>query len=462
MQNIIFQISISLNLDRINQRRRRKRIFLSISLLGVFLFPYFLQAQQWQPVGLEGQWVHVLAIDPVDANIFYAGCVARDKEGGLYRSTNGGATWESLLNEDVWDFDFNPQNPDIIYVCSGRIFKSIDKGNTWSYADSGTVNAERAAGMFGPLAINPNQPDMLLVSQTYGLTLRTSIMYKTENAGRSWRRLASPPYGASALAVDPFCDNTVYAGDKAADYVAYRSKDFGETWEQWQDVGPHAYHVHDIKIVSIDSVVFHIIARGGAGIYISQDGGKTWEQKNEGLPEGSIITQVCLVDSTFYTSTFEFFDPGKSAVYKSSIDLIDWTPVGSFDAFQLVSIRALLYSEYYNKLFAGTSKGIFCYDLPVSVKIVSKQKPQSFSLKQNYPNPFNNNTVIEYELRIPAQVILDIYDINGKLIKRLVNDRKAIGIYRAIFSSKQLGSGVYFYRLKTDSFSETRKLLLVK
>jgi len=440
-----------------------KRIFLSISLLGVFLFPYFLQAQQWQPVGLEGQWVHVLAIDPVDANIFYAGCVARgEKEGGLYRSTNGGATWESLLNEDVWDLDFDPQNPDIMYVCSGRIFKSIDKGNTWSYADSGTVNAERAAGMFGPLAINPNQPDMLLVSQTYGLTLRTSIMYKTENGGRSWRRLASPPYGASALAVDPFCDNTVYAGDKAADYVVYRSKDFGETWEQWQDVGPHAYHAHDIKIVSIDSVVFHIIARGGAGIYISQDVGKTWEQKNEGLPEGSIITQVCLVDSTFYTSTFEFFDPGKSAVYKSSVYLIDWTPVGSFEAFQLKSIRALSYSEYYNKLFAGTSNGIFCYDLSLSAKIGSKKSPKSFLLKQNYPNPFNDNTVIEYEQKKTAHVILSIFNINGEWVMNLVNERKGPGLYKVMLLSKKLGSGIYFYQLRSESFTETKKLLLIR
>jgi len=433
---------------------------LSLFLIGAFLFPHFLQAQQWQQVGLEGRWVHVLAIDPVDESILYAGCVTREKEGGLYRSTNGGATWESLLKEVVWDIDFNPKNPNVMYVCSDRVVMSSNKGETWFYADSGTVNAERAAGRFGSLVINPNQPEMLLVSQTYGLIWPTRIMYKTENGGKSWQKLASPPHGASAIAVDPFCDNTVFAGDKATRYV-YKSTDFGETWEQWQYAGPDARHAYDIKILSIDSVVFHIVARGISGFYISQDGGATWEQKNEGLPKSSIITHVCLGDSTFYVSRHKFYS-NESSVYKSHISNIQWELVGNDGEFQGAIAGPLLYSKYFDKLFAGTSNGIFCYDLPVKVETEVRQSPQSFSLKQNYPNPFNNNTVIEYELKKTAHVILDIYDINGTWIKSLVNDRKGPGIYKVMFSSQRLGSGVYFSQLKTDSFSETRKLLLIK
>ncbi|MBC8182930.1 hypothetical protein H8E88_17640 [candidate division KSB1 bacterium] len=131
-------------------------------------------------VGLEGRAITVLATNPADESILYTGCMTGEKEIGLYRSLDGGTTWNSLLKEVVWDFDFHPQNPNIMYVCSDRVLKSFDKGETWFYADSGTVDAEHAAGMFGPLVINPNQPDMLLVSQTYGLTLRTSIMYKSE------------------------------------------------------------------------------------------------------------------------------------------------------------------------------------------------------------------------------------------------------------------------------------------
>jgi len=437
------------------------KIIFPLFLIGAFLFPHSLQAQQWQQVGLEGQWVHVLVVDPEDKSILYAGCVATDKKGGLYRSADGGATWELLLNEDVWDFDIDPQNPNIFYVCSDRLLKSINKGETWFYADSETFNAEHAAGRFGPLAINPNQPDMLLVAQTYGLTLRISVMYKTESGGESWHKLAPPPFGALALAAAPFYDNTVYAGDNDTEYV-YKSTDFGESWEIWQDAGPNTDRAYDIKIVSIDSVVFHIIARGMAGIYISKDGGITWKKKNAGLPEGNRITRLCPVDSTFYVSMYRVLNPGQSAVYKNSASFLHWTPVGNLDSFQIKSIRALYYSKYYAKLFAGTSNGIFRYDFPVSVKTGSRQSPHLFSLKQNYPNPFNNSTVIEYELEKKAHVLLDIFDIRGKRIMNIVNNREEPGIHRVIFSSRQLASGIYFYRLKTDSFSETRKLLLIK
>jgi len=434
------------------------KIILLLFLIGAFLFPHSLQAQQWQQVGLEGQWVHVLIVDPADRSILYAGCVAREKDGGLYRSTDGGTTWELLLNEDVWDFDIHPQDPNIFYVCSDRVLKSMNKGETWFYADSGTVDAEHAAGMFGPLVINPNNPQMLLVSQAYGLTIRTSLMYKSENAGKSWHKLASPPHGASALAVDPFCDNTVYAGDRATDYV-YKSTDFGETWESWQYAGTG--HANDIKIVSIDSAVVHIVVRSNSGFYISRDGGTTWEQKNEGLPQSSKITHVCLVDSDFYISIHKFYS-NETGVFKSHVSDIHWELVGNYEEFQGVIVGPLLYSTHFDKLFAGTGNGLFCYDLSVEVETEVKQSPQSFSLKQNYPNPFNNNTVIEYELKKTAHVILDIYDINGTWIKSLVNDRKSQGVYKVMFSSQRLGSGVYFCQLKTDSFSETRKLLLIK
>jgi photosystem II stability/assembly factor-like uncharacterized protein len=436
-----------------------KKIFLLSLLIYVCFFPQLLHSQQWQYVGLEGRRITILASDPADESILYAGCLTQENEGGLYRSTDGGATWNSLLKECVWDIDFHPQNPDIMYVCSDRVLKSMDKGETWFYADSGTVDAERANGMFGPLVINPNLPDMLLVSQTYGLTLRTLVTYKSEDGGKSWKSLEYP---LVPMAVDPFCENTVYASGSTG-YV-YKSTDFGETWEQWQYVGPDAGSATDIKIISIDSVVFHIIARGATGFYITQDGGATWEQKNDGLPKGSIINHVCVVDSTFYISSFKFPSSNKieSGVFKSRLSDIHWELVGISEDFQGAIVGPLLYSTHFYKLFAGTGNGIICYDLSVSVETFSKKSPHSFSLKQNYPNPFNNNTVIEYELKKTAHVILDIYDINGTWIKSLVNDRKGPGIYKVMFSSQRLGSGVYFCQLKTDSFSETRKLLLIK
>lgn len=88
--------------------------------------------------------------------------------------------------------------------------------------------------------------------------------------------------------------------------------------------------------------------------------------------------------------------------------------------------------------------------------------PQIYSLSQNYPNPFNPVTTIKYELPEDGFVQLLIYDLLGNKIKTLVNSRHNAGRFQVLFDGSALPSGVYFYRLFTDRFSATRKLLLMK
>jgi aminopeptidase N len=90
----------------------------------------------------------------------------------------------------------------------------------------------------------------------------------------------------------------------------------------------------------------------------------------------------------------------------------------------------------------------------------------SFTLMQNYPNPFNGGTVISYTLPVSSYVTLKIYDTIGKEIKTLVNEFQQAGIHYSQFnplnSSNELSSGIYLYILKTDKFSETKKMILLK
>jgi hypothetical protein len=88
--------------------------------------------------------------------------------------------------------------------------------------------------------------------------------------------------------------------------------------------------------------------------------------------------------------------------------------------------------------------------------------PETYSLFQNYPNPFNPETTIKYNLNKPGHVNLIIYDIHGKLIKTLVNENHNAGTYEVHFDGHQLASGVYFYRISTQSFSEVKKMLLLE
>lgn len=90
------------------------------------------------------------------------------------------------------------------------------------------------------------------------------------------------------------------------------------------------------------------------------------------------------------------------------------------------------------------------------------QNPVEFSLQQNYPNPFNPITTIEYSVPSASVVQLKIYDILGNEVAELVNEEQANGTYRAEFEATNLSSGTYFYQIRTGSFVETKKMLLLK
>ncbi len=88
--------------------------------------------------------------------------------------------------------------------------------------------------------------------------------------------------------------------------------------------------------------------------------------------------------------------------------------------------------------------------------------PEEFSLEQNYPNPFNPTTTIEYSIPQPGVVTIKIYDILGREVTTLVNEEKQKGNHVVKFNTGNLSSGIYFYRIQTDSFTQTKKMILLK
>ena len=93
---------------------------------------------------------------------------------------------------------------------------------------------------------------------------------------------------------------------------------------------------------------------------------------------------------------------------------------------------------------------------------VSSNIPDGFRLYQNYPNPFNPMTVIRYSLNESGYTTLKVYDALGKEISVLVNEDLKAGIYETEFDASQLPSAVYFYKLSSGNFTETRKMFLLK
>ncbi|MDQ3019920.1 MAG: T9SS type A sorting domain-containing protein [Bacteroidota bacterium] len=88
--------------------------------------------------------------------------------------------------------------------------------------------------------------------------------------------------------------------------------------------------------------------------------------------------------------------------------------------------------------------------------------PNKYSLSQNFPNPFNPETIINYDLPKTASVKLGVYDITGKEVLSVVNEKQEAGYYSYKINAQKLSSGVYFYTLRTDDFLSTKRMLLVK
>jgi endo-1,4-beta-xylanase len=99
---------------------------------------------------------------------------------------------------------------------------------------------------------------------------------------------------------------------------------------------------------------------------------------------------------------------------------------------------------------------------PMDLKGNTLQLPSSYELKQNFPNPFNPTTNIQYSLPKASTVRLKVYDILGRLVQTLVKSEQTPGNYSVTFNAQNFSSGVYFYQLQAGSFTETKKLMLLK
>lgn len=88
--------------------------------------------------------------------------------------------------------------------------------------------------------------------------------------------------------------------------------------------------------------------------------------------------------------------------------------------------------------------------------------PLTYALRQNYPNPFNPSTIISFDIPKQSLVKIIIYDILGRQVRTLVDEKKSPGRYQVKFDASALSSGVYFYRITADSYIETKKLMLIK
>ncbi len=106
-------------------------------------------------------------------------------------------------------------------------------------------------------------------------------------------------------------------------------------------------------------------------------------------------------------------------------------------------------------------------EMPTVVLSEESELPRAHALHQNYPNPFNPQTVIHYDLPVGDHVDVSIFNLMGQKVATLVDDHRSAGSYSLVWdgkddNQKNLASGVYFYRMETDGFVQTRKMILTR
>jgi len=317
-----------------------------------------------------------------------------------------GSSWQNVIGHDT---PFAEPIRTIIYSGTdwyaktyGKLIKSTDDGETWTEINS--------------IIFPGDLPD-----NGHFLAYRNGKMYLGAEMGIVNRPVhVSTDDGLNWSSIDNLQGSYIYQNSNAIYVVGdsiFKSTDDSSTWSVIH------CNAHSLSLwVSGDTLVQSMAGGNGSAFY-SIDGGDTWNAFNEGLPQGN-----------------------PSAEIRNII---------SFSGNFLAGVRG-------NPLF--TSSGVYARPIDFTTTGVQKETEilENYHLSQNYPNPFNPSTKISWQSPVSSHQTLKVYDILGNEVATLVNEYKSAGKYEVEFNGEELPSGVYFYQLRTGSFVETKKMLLLR
>jgi len=199
---------------------------------------------------------------------------------------------------------------------------------------------------------------------------------------------------------------------------------------------------------------------GETSLFRSTNGGANWNQVTGGLANTNVNALAVSGSNLFAATGSVNGSPG--CVFLSTDNGTSWTSVNS----GLTGIWVSSLAVSGPNIYAGTiGCGVWrrpLLEMVTSVQPGIREVPRQFLLNQNYPNPFNPSTTIRYDLPRSSMVRLNVYDILGREVAVLVNERKNAGSYEVKFDAVRLASGVYFYRIQAGDFIQAKKLVVIK
>ena len=375
------------------------------------------------------------------------------QSGAIFKTSDGGITWQVVLNNDYSIFDccefINPLVgwcASQIMVDSSSILKTIDGGLTWTELPSPEFSSILKMKFFNELE---------------GWILSDGNLYKTMDGGSSW------DLKFTSITDFSFVDSS--NGWYLSQNKIYHSTDEGENW-----VLQYAYPGNSL------ANIFFLNSNDG---WVSGRYGLLLKTINGGIPVEltSFTSSVYENDITLYWATAtetnnHGFEVQRKQVFshQSSVGNGEWNVLafingnGTTTEPQTYSFvdENLQAGKYQYKLKQIDFDGTFEYSNTIEVDINS---PTKFSLSQNYPNPFNPSTIIKFsipsvETHRDASLLttLKVFDVLGKEVATLVNAEKPAGSFNADFNASHLASGIYYYQLKAGEFVETKKMILLR
>ncbi|MEO0338345.1 MAG: hypothetical protein AAF242_03945, partial [Bacteroidota bacterium] len=245
------------------------------------------------PAGMSGR-VTCIAVETGDYDNIFLGSAA----GGIWKSENAGHTWTSIFDQEmaasIGDIAIYQKNPDILYVGTGEgnprnsqnsgwgMYKSVDGGHSWQH-----LGLEKTRQIHRVI-VHPDNPDIVTIGvsgSTWGPSEHRGI-YRTTDGGKNWEKVLyiNNRTGCSDLVVDPSNPNRMLAG----------------MWEhkRWP---------------------WYFKSGGaGTGLYLSNDGGQTWEEISEGLPEGELGRIGLSFAPSQSNIVYAYVESKSNAVYRST------------------------------------------------------------------------------------------------------------------------------------------------
>ncbi|MGB9697314.1 MAG: T9SS type A sorting domain-containing protein [Ignavibacteria bacterium] len=393
-------------------------------LLLIFLIFTSELSAQWIPVGqtsgLGGDIMSLLEYN----GVLYAGGTAY-----LFRSSDEGVNWSGYLGPIAYAWSLVQSNGNIFcglaYTAqTPGVYISTNNGLNWSITSLLNISIDAMTGSGSQVLASSMGQGKIYSTTNNGLnwtTITTGLsghlaisgnriycagsgLRVTTNNGASWNIIHNS--GGISVVAD---DSLVIFGTQDGDI--YRSTNYGQTWTK-------TYSVSQAYVYSLYKYGSYIFAGTDSGFVVSTDGGLSFFNRNQNLG-ASRITAIMVYNNYVYVANGNY----------AAVPVAVWRR-------QLADV--------------------------IGIKSISSQVPSAYKLFQNYPNPFNPTTVFRFDLPVSSHTKLIIYDVIGREIKTLVNDKLNPGTYEVQWDGSGYSSGVYFYRLVTEGYQESKKMILNK